>query len=317
MRISRTSIPLVLVTAIALLLGACASSGAASLSGSANRDGEGVNAGTGDGYALPGASAAPGAPGDVDGGGDNQIGAVDDAKIIRTGTISLEVSDVPGALRTARDGIAAMGGYIGASNTYTDTGDRPVASITYRIPADRWEDALDLLRGLNGLTTDVVAEQTEAVEVTGQVVDLEARIRNLRASETALQEIARSAVRVADVLEIQAQLTSVRGEIEVLSGQLKELEDRAAFATLTAQYSMPIVAVEIAAEGWDPARVVDEASASLVSVLQGLTTAGIWFAIVWLPILVVLGIVVLAGTWIVRRTGLLARRAGGPSAPAA
>ena len=110
------------------------------------------------------------------------------------------------ALVTARDGIRAMGGYVGASRTENDE-DRPLAQITYRIPADRWEDALDLLRGLNGQTSKVVTEQTEAVEVTGQVIDLEARIRNLRASETALQKIATGATRISDVLEVEHQLT--------------------------------------------------------------------------------------------------------------
>ena len=52
---------------------------------------------------------------------------------------------------------------------------------------------------------------------------------------------------------------------------------------MTATFSMPVVAVQVAAEGWEPAAVVDEATASLVDVLQALTTAGIWFAIVWLP----------------------------------
>ena len=46
------------------------------------------------------------------------------------------------------------------------------------------------------------------------------------------------------------------------------------------------------AAGLGPGHVVDEAAASLVSVLQGLATAGIWFAIVWLPILLVIGVVV-------------------------
>ena len=220
--------------------------------------------------------------------------AVDDAKIIRTGTIELEVKDVPTALVTARDGIRAMGGYVGASRT-ENVEDRPLAQITYRIPAARWEDALDLLRGLNGQTSKVVTEQTEAVEVTGQVIDLEARIRNLRASETALQKIATGATRISDVLEVEQQLTNVRGQIEQLSAQLADLQDRAGFATLTATFSVPVVAVEVAARGWEPAVVVDEASATLVGVLQSLTTAGIWFAIVWLPILLVLGLVDRAG----------------------
>ena len=52
-----------------------------------------------------------------------------------------------------------MGGYIGASQTQNE-GDIPIASVTYRIPVARWEDALDLLGGLNGLTTKVVSQQT-------------------------------------------------------------------------------------------------------------------------------------------------------------
>ena len=193
------------------------------------------------------------------------VGARDDAKIIRTGSIDLQVSDVPKALRAARDGIVALGGYVGASNTAND-GDQPSAEITYRIPADRWEDALDLLRGLNGLTTKVVTEHTEAVEVTGQVVDLQARITNLQASEVALQGIAERATKISDVLEVQAQLTDVRGQIEELTAQLKDLNDRAGYATLTARFSVPIVATTVAAKGWDPGAVVDEAAASLISI---------------------------------------------------
>jgi hypothetical protein len=199
-----------------------------------------------------------------------------------------------------------MGGYIGASETST-VNDQPVAAITYRIPVERWEDALDLLRGLAGQSTKVISEQTQAVEVTGAVVDLEARIRNLRASEAALQGIASKAVRVSDVLEVQAQLTTVRGEIEQLSAQLKELNDRAAYATLTASFATQVAAVEVAAKGWEPAQVVDEATASLVDILQALTTAGIWFAIVWLPILVGLGVIGLAAGIMLRRLGVIGR----------
>ncbi len=261
------------------------------------------NGGQGEGYNA----AASGAPSITD---DGVGAAVDEARIIRTGTIDLRVTDVPKALVTARDGIRAMGGYVGASETSND-GDTPIAHITYRIPAARWEDALDLLRGLNGLTAKVVSEQTAAVEVTGQVIDLEARIRNLRASETALQAIAAQTTKISDVLEVQAQLTNVRGQIEQLSAALADLQDRASFATLTASFSVPVVAVDVAAKGWEPGVVVDEATASLVDILQALTTAGIWFAIVWLPLLLVLAIVIGVGTWIVRRLGIVGGRRGG------
>lgn len=291
--------PLLLIMSIALA--ACASGASAPQIGGDDLAG--------------GASAAPRAPdGQGETPGDGVGAPIDDSRIIRTGSMQLEVRDVPTALRTARDGIRAMGGYIGASETYDEVG-RPFATITYRIPVDRWEDALDLLRGLNGQTTKVVAERTEAVEVTGAVLDLEARIANLRASETALQKIAADAVRVTDVLEVEARLTQVRGEIESLSAQLKDLEDRADFATLTVSFGVPDVAIVRATRDWDPVAIIDEASASLIELGQDLVGASIWFIIVWLPLLLVLAILFVILRWVLRRLGVaIPRRRGGDDA---
>lgn len=315
MRTIRLLIPIAVIALVVIACGGAASATSAPAPGAV---GAPVDEFSGVGGAQrAAASAAPAAPESLNGDTSASAGAVgarDDARIIRTGSIDLQVSDVPKALRTARDGIVALGGYVGASNTSND-GDQPLAEITYRIPADRWEDALDLLRGLNGLTTKVVTERTEAVEVTGQVIDLEARIRNLQASEVALQGIAERATKIADVLEVQARLTDVRGQIEELTAQLKDLNDRADYATLTARFTVPIVATTVAAKGWDPGAVVDEAAASMISIVQSLADAGIWFLIVWLPIVIVLGLLVAVSAWVFRRVGPVRRGSILPPAP--
>jgi Domain of unknown function (DUF4349) len=309
MRTIRLFIPMV---AVALIVAACAGAGSAQREALSNvGTAVGGSAYSGAAGVAPGATAGPSTADSSQVGNPNDpgaIGARDDSKIIRTGSIELQVSDVPKALRAARDGIVALGGYVGASNTSND-GDQPSAEITYRIPAAHWEDALDLLRGLNGLTTKVVTEHTEAVEVTGQVIDLQARIRNLQASEVALQGIAERTTKTSDVLEVQARLSDVRGQIEELTAQLNDLSDRAGYATLTATFSVPVVATEVAAKGWEPRAVVDEAAASMISILQSLADAGIWFLIVWLPILVVLGALLAVGLWTARRAGI-GRRPG-------
>ena len=110
---------------------------------------------------------------------------------------------------TARDGIRALGGYVGASQHLERPDDQPIATITYRIPADRWEDALDLLRGLNGQTTKVVSEQTQAVEVTGQVIDIAGTDPEPPSQrDRAPGDRPQRARKVSDVLEVQAQLTA-------------------------------------------------------------------------------------------------------------
>jgi hypothetical protein len=307
----RTSRLLISMIAVALIIAACAGAAAQREAASDITKAVDGSAYSGVAGAAPEAAVPPPTLTSPEGGDSfdaGTIGARDDAKIIRTGSIELEVSDVPKALRTARDGVLALGGYVGASNT-SNAGDQPLAEITYRIPADRWEDALDLLRGLNGLTTKVVTEHTDAVEVTGQVIDLQARIKNLQASEIALQGIAGRATKISDVLEVEVRLTEIRGQIEELTAQLKDLNDRAGYATLSARFSVPVVATEAAAKGWEPGVVVDEAAASMISILQSLADAGIWFLIVWLPILVAFGGLAAVGLWIARRAGI-GRRPG-------
>ncbi len=307
MRANRTAITVAVLLGLSIVLLAGCASGA----GSALQTVGGPVPDEGGGGGRPAASAAPAAPAGTDPAPDAVGDLVDDAKIVRTGTIELQVKDVATAMSQARDGIRRMGGYIGASET-ANQDDHPFATITYRVPVDRWEDALDLLRKLTGQDTKVLNERTQAVEVTSAVVDLEARIRNLRASEVALQEISAQATRVSDVLEVQAQLTATRGQIEQLTAQRTQLEDQASYATLTASFSTPVVAVQIAAERWEPAVVVDQATASLVDILQALTTAGIWFAIVWLPLLLVIGVVGFTMVMVLRRMGVLrtGRRSG-------
>ena len=53
-------------------------------------------------------------------------------------------------------------------------------------------------------------------------------------------------------------------------------------------------------EGWDPASEIDQASATLVGLGQGLAGAGIWLLIVGLPVFLVVGMLALIGLLVVR-----------------
>ena len=140
-------------------------------------------------------------------------------------------------------------------------------------------------------------------------MDLEARLRNLRASEEVLVGIAKGTGKVSDLLEVQDRISAVRGEIEQLDAQRAQLADQVAYGTLVTTFGLPVVQVEEARQGWDPARDVDGAAATLVSAGQRVASAAIWFGIVWLPL--VLLVLVLA--FIARR---VFRRLVPPAKPA-
>ena len=232
-----------------------------------------------------------------------------DALIVRTANLELEVRDVPAVLRDARAEIDALGGYVSGSDVF-DQGERTWASVVYRVPVDSFVEAMSALRGLGD---KVVRESTQSQEVTAQVVDLDARITNLQASEAALVEIMDRTGRIDDVLAVQLRLEDVRGQIERLQAQLANVSDRAANSTLSVSWFTPIAAVAAAQQGWSLATEVDAALAQTVEALQGVASFGVWLAVVGLPVVGIPLLLLLALVVILRRR----IRAGGTATPSA
>jgi hypothetical protein len=303
-----TALGLVLIlAAIASTIAACGGSAAAPISGggvaaapaaAASAPAGPAGNGNGSGGETGGAASGSGDGSGAQSGSGDQVAIIDDAKIVRTGSLQMTVTDVTQSLTGARDAIRSLGGYIGASQQQRD-GETVVATVTYRIPVARWEDALTALRGLG----TEIGEKTDSVEVTGDIVDLGARITNLKASEVALVGYAEKAPQVSDLLEIQARLTDTRGQIERLTAQEQQLQDQAAYATLNVTFGTEAVAVTEAAARWDPAAEVDRASATLLGMGQAVLSFLIVFTIVWLPLIASIAIVVGISLWVARRLG--------------
>ena len=80
-----------------------------------------------------------------------------------------------------------------------------------------------------GRTTD---STTKATDVTGQYVDLQARIAAVEASRQAYLAILAKATSVGDVLSVQEQLDTIQQQIEQLQGQLQVLTDTLTMLTV-------------------------------------------------------------------------------------
>ncbi|HEX2883186.1 MAG TPA: DUF4349 domain-containing protein [Candidatus Limnocylindria bacterium] len=285
---------LVMVALAALLLAACGQQGAGA---------SGQDAG---GQPLPAASEAAAADEErtaTSGDGaapepDDFYAAPVEQRIIKTGEVTLEVQSVPETLGLIRAMVAQLNGYVGGSQAGT-LGEG--ASLTVRIPAASFDDALARLHELDA---DVKAEATREENVTTQVVDLRARIDNLQASEASYRELVARAEKIEDILAVQSRLDEVRGQIEQLTAQLEALEGQAAMSTLTITLVPRLEPVTQQTEEWNPGQELGNAVAALVGIGQGLLNALIWFGVVWLPILLLLGIVAL----IVLRGVIEARR---------
>jgi hypothetical protein len=86
------------------------------------------------------------------------------------------------------------------------------------------------------LVTDVdaVAERSlRGQDVTGEVIDVEARLRAARTAEQRYLSLVERAERVQDVLRVEEELRRIRAEIERLESQQRFLQERVSFAVVT------------------------------------------------------------------------------------
>lgn len=139
-------------------------------------------------------------------------------KVIVTHSLSLEVKNLSSAFKSVIDLAAIQGGYTTeTSRTRNDDGSY-VGSVAMRVPPGSVGGLLEKLRCFG----KVISENSTGEDITDEYVDLEARLKNMRASEIRLQELlTRRTQKLADVLAVEKELTRVRGDIESFEAQKK------------------------------------------------------------------------------------------------
>ncbi|HLJ24475.1 MAG TPA: DUF4349 domain-containing protein [Candidatus Acidoferrales bacterium] len=149
--------------------------------------------------------------------------------IARTASLNISTADFDAA-RAAMDRIVrSHQGYISSLNVSTERSAPRSLDAKLAVPAAQYAATLAELRMLGR----VAQEQQSSEEVSSQVVDLDARLKNARETEAQLAEILRQrAGKVGDVLEVEKEMARVRGEIEVMTAEQEQLHDRVAFASI-------------------------------------------------------------------------------------
>jgi hypothetical protein len=126
--------------------------------------------------------------------------------------------------------VSRHSGYISELNTSTPPDAAKTFSATLRVPSAQLEPALAELKQLGRADQ----ESQSGEEVTKQYVDLAARLKNSRATEERLLGALRNNTgKVKDVLEVENEISRVRGEIEEMEADQRALQARIDFATIT------------------------------------------------------------------------------------
>lgn len=153
-----------------------------------------------------------------------------DRHVVRKATIELETDDVRALFLKAAQLVSEAGGEYVESSSLTGSGRDAQANLTLRVRADRLSDVLNALRQLG----TVESEQLSGEDVTAQVVDLEARLRNEQRVEAELLDLleSRQDAPLREILDLRQHLNIVRMSIERLAAQRQRIGRLVTLATV-------------------------------------------------------------------------------------
>ena len=223
--------------------------------------------------------------------------AVPGPLLVRTARLALVLRDLDAGRAYMERIVREAGGFPG-SITVSGAGSDPRAlSATLRIPSAKLDGTLAALKKLGQITS----EGMNGEDVTQQSVDLDARLTNARASEKRLMDIlANRTGKLADVLDVEREISRVRGEIEQMEAERKSLDRRITYALL----SLDMVQERKAAMNLGPLPVSTQLQNALVdgwtrAVTNALDT--ITFIIRTVPVLLLWTLVLAPPVWLVKR----------------
>jgi hypothetical protein len=148
------------------------------------------------------------------------------SKIIRDGRIEVVVPTGEFAKNvTAVTRIAGTnGGFVLTSSTQNGQ----AGQFTLRIPAKRFDRAMDQLRSLGTVQADAVTGD----DVTAEFVDLQARLGILADRRDLLRDLQSEATSSSEILRFATLIDQVQLEIENIQGQLNFIRDQVAEGTI-------------------------------------------------------------------------------------
>lgn len=239
------------------------------------------------------------------GGGDANVAQVE-RLVIQNADLAVVVSDVELRMDEISEMAVDMGGFVVSSNLYqgytSDYTPVPEASLTIRVPAEKLDEALELIKKD---AVEVQSENRSGTDVTAEYVDLKSRLKTYEAAEKELTELMENSQNAEEVVNIFNQLMYYREQIELVKGQIKYYEEAAALSAISVRLIAEETIKPVTIGKWEPKGVALEAVQDLLDFWKGFVDFMIRFVIYTLPVLVTVGIPLylafLGVRWVIRK----------------
>lgn len=236
-----------------------------------------------------------------DGSASDQALQARQRAVIKTGTVSLRVESFDAAREALVAAAKSRGGYVASSSAQTHRDENRTwteGTLVLKVPSDSFGAVFRDVKTVG----EVRSSNSDSRDVTDKLVDLEARLKNLRAQRDRLRTLYEEANDTEAVLKVGARLSEVQGRIERLEAKKRALEGRVAYATITVRFdeSPPPEPTPTPAPAYHDTALGSAFLASVDGVVVSLKTLAVTAAYV-APYLVVFGVPMVGLAVAVRR----------------
>lgn len=159
-------------------------------------------------------------------------------KIIYSGHVYMETTEFDESIRALDQAIKSFGGFVQESSVNGNTQHNSDGTTTVvdrwgyyvvRIPTGKFDAFMTLTDGIGNVTSS----SRTAENVTSQYTDYEARLASLYTQEERLLKMLEESGDLESLIQLEARLSEVRYEIESIERNLRNLDQRLAFSTVT------------------------------------------------------------------------------------
>lgn len=204
-------------------------------------------------------------------------------QVIRRAEVAVRVPNVEKAEREVNRIVLGWQGYVESANSSDLDTANPVLTMAIRVPVDRFDEGIAKLESLGVRLRKVVSSE----DVTGQIVDLDARLSTLRAQEETYRGLLKRSSNLESVISLQDKLTEVRGTIESMSAQRKTLGSLASLSSISLRLEQDAVAHGVSKDPNWMAQTWGESTTALGGAVRVVVTIAMYLAVfspIWLPI---------------------------------
>ena len=202
-----------------------------------------------------------------------------ESKQIKNGQLSLKVESINGKDKKIESILKQHDAYSTNSGTHGSHLRRNM-TMTIRVHAEKFDQLMMDLEKI-GQYTD--SKSVSIRDVTEQFIDIQARLKNQKATEEQYLKILKKATNVRDILNVQNQLQQIRSQIESQEGRLKYLNSQVDYSTINLNL-YEILENEIEPQSGFFSRVMQ----SLVRGWSNLISGFIWLIGLWPFVIIIL-----------------------------